>query len=152
MDPTKLFEEDLKSVDITRPLLEANTIVEMTVIRCAAAANKDNSGMNVEITLATKFAQKNDRGGTFNPGYKPSGDKPTVYLGLTETDKYDIEAIRQNMKKFRLACGFPDGAFGQPAQYEGATVKCKIGIEKDKNGNFPDKNRFSWVLPKTASN
>jgi len=142
----EIFGADLTDVDLTRPLLKPNTVVEMEVFDIKVQENKDQTGNNLAIFLRTKYQEPDNKGGAFAAGYKPNGTRPTEYISLTETDKRDATAIKADLKRFRLAMGLSAGAFGSPEDYIGKTVKCRVTVEVDKTGQYPDKNRFNWSI------
>lgn len=148
IDMNELFGQDLTNVDVSRPLLKAGTLVEMEIFDCKVEDNRAKDGSNICIFLRTKYQESNDKGGAFPAGYAPNGKRPTEYISLTPSEKQDEDAIKANLKRFKIAMGEPNGPFGDPSSFIGRTVTCKVLIEKDKNGAYPDKNKFQWQPPK----
>lgn len=89
-------------------------------------------------TLTVQFATKEPC--TAVTG-EPIPAKRTLFYrcGLTPSDKYSVEMIQRNLKRFQLACGVKSGAFWPLDQYEGRDIMVQVGIDKATN-DYPEGN------------
>lgn len=137
-DLSLLFSEDLTSVDISRPLL-ANGTVQFRVTAMSVGTNETTGRRSLVIETETNEDWKTTKGESLPPGFKI-----THRIGLDETEKYDTEAIRRNIKTFQVACGH-NGPFGALNDYMGATFKARVSTENDPTGRYAPQNRLSFV-------
>lgn len=145
-----LLNEDLSDVDISRPLLEPTTAV-LRIADCKIEVS-DRSGKNllvVRTETQQPMAGKSHKGEPkqVNPGFTL-----IERVCLTPSDKYPVERIRQEMKRFMEAVGEPGGAFGDPKRFIGREIAARITIEDDPESGYDAQNRLKFVpLAKVAT-
>lgn len=112
--------------------------------------------------ICNEMEMKDTRAGTGSYlacGYTvqgPSHEGRRVWhnFNLVNQNAQAVEIALREIKTWLEACGLPSGGeltMDRIKQLEGKKFWAKVGIEKDKSGQYPDKNRISRFLPAPGS-
>ena len=140
MEPDPILSNDLTNTSTAISVLPANTY-RLAVVRVEQARNKDDTGNVIKVQLKTLDDITAVDGQTVRAGW-PLFDN----IALTPTPNYPASSIEKNLKKFRLACGFAAGPFGDLLQYEGKIVRAKVKIQKATD-EYDEANRIRGYEP-----
>lgn len=113
------LEQERKEAEQNR-LMPFGTICDFEIVN---ADDKVSSAGNDMIKLAVKV-------------FKPSGEEQIV-------DDFLLESMEYKLRHAASACGLIDKySAGELHAYDfpGKTGKCKMGIKRDKTGQYPPKN------------
>lgn len=135
-----LLNTPLNEVPTELPLI--NGIAELRLVEVKVAANKEDTGSNLNLTfmLTTPIAAVD--GKIVSPG--AYGSKIFHTISLRKTEKYNPA---ENLARLKLAfTGTKDGTFGAPEQYVGSTVMAVL--KPEKSDQFGDSTRISKFVKK----
>lgn len=141
MNTADLLKQDLTDVSLTRPVIQAGNItVEITDARLEP--NKAGDGDNLHLKMKTVYEQKGTKGEVIEPGYPLE-----VFVGLTPRDKYPVDSILKQLKRIKVATGFPvNEGLEDPSLLIGRQATVKLTVSSDAAGEFDDRNEVSrWV-------
>lgn len=143
MDSIDILNQDLSSVDTSRPLLAAGN-VELTVAEMKVEPNKKQTGQNLNIVFKTVNSERSVKGETIAPGF------PVFHtVSLTPTEKYTPESIQRSIKS--LLEGLYGHAncpktFGTTDDHLSKTCTAKLIVEE--SDQYPPSNRINRFVSK----
>lgn len=138
-----LLNADLTGVSEKRPLLKERQLCEFEVTKISLDDNSKGDGklINIECELQTDAELDNGEAA-------PTGFKVYHMISLKLTEKMTEDMIKRQLKLFRHACtGDEGGAFGDVDQYLGNRFTAEVGIQRDKTGQYEDRNTFRKFIP-----
>lgn len=134
------------------PLLKPDKVYRLSVKKLELIdAKKEDAppgAQNLRITLATTKDELDTDDNVLHAGYTVTKFIPLyVSGGRKPTDiQRDIgtfvKAVEGEKTKTRL-----DAIKTNPEQFINKPVDCKVGIGKDKSGQYPDSNTVRFVIP-----
>lgn len=143
-DPLNILNEDLTTVDTSRPLL-AKASIDLQVASLKLEPNKAGTGQNINIMFKTVNPERSTSQETINPGF------PVFHtMSVTPTEKFTPDMIKKNLRLFQVACDGESaaGKFGDGQQYVGKTLTAIVGIREDASGSYPPSNTISRFVTK----
>lgn len=149
------LSEAAGGVDTSFPVLSPDRLLRFEVKNATRERNDKTGAESIKLKLRLTDDTQN-ASATYTDG-KPARAGYTVsqYIGITPTDKYSIDDIKRNAALWIKAIWGEEAAkgitfrafFDQPSMAEARKVDCKTGINKDKNGVYPDSTKLTPVLP-----
>ena len=154
--PPHLLDLDLGSIDTSFPVLKGG-MYDLVIKKSEVGRNKNNDGDLWTVQLSTVKDSKGVKGDDIKAG-------ATVFhrVGLTPTEKYDIEGILKNVARFtqavKPAVAIKVSSFVQALQdggiqtmvklFEGRMVTAKLealpeGVDKSSGRTLPPRNEIS---------
>ena len=130
------------------PVIKSGVIHDFDVKNVEVSDNKDGTGQNLVITLATTSPVAGLNGQQIEAGF------PVYhYIGLTpitgRSDKRDYteDAIRRSLAQFTLAVHGQKVPVRPLIQHIGKRVRCKVAVTKP-TAEYPNPgNKITFVLP-----
>ena len=154
--PQHLLDLDLGGIDTSFPVLKGG-MYDLVIKECKVAKNKAGDGDLWTIKMATVKDAKSVKNDPINAG-------AVVFhrVGLTATEKYDVEGILKNVARFtqavKPAVAIKVAAFVDALQnggietmvklFEGRMVTAKLealpeGVDKSSGRTLPPRNEIS---------
>jgi hypothetical protein len=137
-------------VDTSYPVLSPDRLLRFEVKSAKKVRNEEKATEHIELKL--KLLKES----TFTDG-KPAreGYVVTERVGITPSEKYDIEAIKKGLAKWlQGVLGIAEANkvslrqfVDNPSILDGKVFDGKTSIRKDKSGNFPDQSGVTPVPP-----
>jgi hypothetical protein len=139
-----LENTDLSDVSTDRQLLPKGTF-EFVVQSVKIEPNSKNTGMLVNIVLATTQEYESEPDNSGQTHIMPAGSVVFDTISLVQTEKWTKDKILAMCKSFREAVtGDGSGPFSPPEQYEGEYVMANIKIERSEE--YGDRNRVARYI------
>lgn len=135
------------------PLLPANTIKRFKIVSCTHGPTKDDPNRTLMTIVCATVKDEQDADG------KPlhSGFKVFNRIGTSPSEGDDVKRprtiknIAEDLGMWLKAVGMKDTSprqwIANPTLLEGQILDARVGISKDKSGQFPDSNTLKPVLP-----
>lgn len=139
-----LLDDDLSSVDTSRPLL-AEGIYNLRVAELSIKESEGTGNKYINARYELDQDAQSVAGEAISPGF-------SVFdiIVVSETEKMDADSIRKRLALLQEAwLGKKTDRFAPLEQYVGASFQAVIGIETDKGGKYDDKNRVKKYIPKS---
>lgn len=149
------FDMPAGAIDTSFPLLSPDRICRFEIVSSTIGPSRNNEASE---TWTIKHKLLKDATSTAGEPIK-AGFPVTIRMGITPTeahdgkDAYTAQMIARNVAA-RLQGIFgkdtkvsPRQLFADPKQIEGKIVEARVGVQKDKSGQFPDSNTLTYVQP-----
>ncbi len=137
---SSILDEDMSGVDTSMPIIASPILHAFDIAKVEEVANSTKTGTNLKITLKTSAVLQDTKGNQIQPGWPCY-----TYIGLTETPKYNKDAIKRSCATFVEAVLGVKEKLNPLSRFEGKRVMCKVGIGKATE-EYPDPgNTFRFV-------
>jgi hypothetical protein len=136
--------ESIGSVDLSYPRLQPSNY-EVGIENAERIPNKAGTGFNLRLNFKTVADGTSTHGDVV-----PSGVKLTMYIGLTESDRRPLGAIKKDVARLGRAARLPvettiQQIMDNPEMLVGRTLIAKVGI-RQATAEFPESNEVKGIV------